>query len=260
MRKGDIGRPTNAKLRYRPSQEEADIIADGFFAVAEGKGSRTLIPDGNSARSIKKRGATSSGVMEDDWELFDTPEKTTISKDPRKQKSNDRLKKAIRRRTNTEAYEDVYLQELDPNNRYNRNRQFAEIYGYEDENRLNGGRLKTDNAAGKASVKRQFQDAKERRGHGDTKYRDKKKASDPVGYGLKKGGAVKEVRGRVGEALERTTKGKSKRVHPRAFATTQDTPNRTVPTGKTVLDRDGKNLNQQKPRKGGRVRERLNRR
>ena len=91
--------------------------------------------------------------------------------------------KEIKNRLRTERYEEVYDQQYpDVKTTDERNELFRADYGTRvDENRVApGSRLRTDNAAGKESVRSQFRDARERRGRrpmkGDTRNRDNRRA------------------------------------------------------------------------------------
>jgi hypothetical protein len=164
---------------------------------------------------------------------------------------------------------------------WQREAEYQRRFGKFDEARYTPGtELKTDNAAGKESVKRQIKDALERRGHGDTRYRrNKPNKQDRIGRLLRdrkpdKGDkAVQAIEGRMrGNAPKPTTvSGQAQRKgtpQPRRFpsgestrhspTTQRNTNGRTVPVGRTVLDQVGQP--QPKPKRGGRISERVNKR
>jgi hypothetical protein len=245
-RKGDVGRPIGGKLRERWKTkidwEDDRLETPGSGESKRSRNSYQILPDGNTKRGK----ATDDVIMGDNGWMLDDPETIQFAKNYR----NERLKREkagrIRRRINALNYEKEFVG-LDPNNRYNRTRKFAEEYGYGDENRLQGGKLKTDNAAGKASVKRQFQDVKDRRGHGDTRHRPRK--DDRIRKALAK------KKPSPADGLQNQTRIPSTRRKPGSFTLTQSAPNRTVPVGRTALDVENKSLKQKKPSR--RIRQRL---
>ena len=122
-----------------------------------------------------------------------------------------------------------------------REKEFARKFGYLDEARVTPGMLlKTDNRAGKESIRRQFRDARERRGAGDTKVRGKDR-----------------IRSRMQGARRPSAEDVSPRqdVLPPVQRNQNNSVRRTVPVGRTVLDQIGQP--QGKPRKGGRIRRRF---
>jgi hypothetical protein len=135
-------------------------------------------------------------------------------------------------------------------------KEYEDIYGKLDsQQRITGGKLKTENGGGRLSHRLQFREARARRGHGDTRHRPRK--DDRI---------RKALAGRSHSPAEAITTGKptQRRVHPRKFKASNfyDAKNegRTVPIGKTVLDKPDYNLNQPKPARGGRIRSRVLRR
>ena len=173
-----------------------------------------------------------------------------------------------------------------------RQADYKERFGKADEARFTQGmRPKTDNPAGKESVKRQFKDARNRRGvmdanaaikaraegkpvevtmTGDTRFRrGKPTAQDRIGRRLRGAAtqADKDVqrlegamRGRAAMPVNGIKPGGPKRSGPKRSAgilpTGTNQTGRTVPVGRTVLDQMGNP--QPKPRQGGRIRARLN--
>ncbi len=130
--------------------------------------------------------------------------------------------------------------------------EYQEIYGSRDsKQRITGGRLKTDNDAGKESARIQFREQRARRGAGDTRHRPRKNDS------IRKRLAGKALQ--PSDAMSVSGNKPSPSRTARRFDTTQGTPNRTVPIGETVLDR-GDGLNQRKPKRGGRISQRVQRR
>jgi hypothetical protein len=84
-------------------------------------------------------------------------------KETEKQAKLRRDLKAAADRTRTIQYEEVFDEFVRAYpDRKSAEQAFAETFGWFDENRVKGGKLKTDNAAGKESVSRQFRQAKER--------------------------------------------------------------------------------------------------
>lgn len=215
-RKGDIGRPQSSKLRDRETGE-------------------TLLADGNSKRAKGER-------YQMDDEIIDDPSEITIARGNRTEREAKSIRKSMRRRRSTERYEAELT--MDTDDMVERNRRYSAEYG--DDNRLKGGKLKTDNKAGKESVRQQFRDARERRGRGDTRYRPRK--DDKI---------RKKMSGkasRLQEAALRIISRYGSRPTPGRFSTTNGVVQRSVPTAPTVLDR-GLGLSQKRP--GQRVRSRV---
>ena len=272
--------PTDAEKRLRKKLEnDGDLIPDfskqgnskkiaelnkDFVQALELSGELTLDDDGQLVRRRIRRRAGAEGRQnlkgarfdEDSFRFSDVDK--TGGKPGREGGRN--LNRDIRNRLRTLDYEE-FFEEFYPRSNYPADMSAAEVHkrrnndfarDFPETARILGGRLKTDNPAGRESVRNQFREARERAGtdglpkntedlrRSDNRNRTENLELNKAGRLVKPAVAIKN--GKPVRKQPQPNRGLIERARSR-----QRTSNRTVPISPTVLD-TGSGLNQPKRR------------